>query len=195
VTQPSTSTTLTTGTAARLLGLTPIQFRRLAAQRRWKPVVDRPHPLWRAATVRKLIGSAEVAAIRARRPGRLADDLSGRRFGRLLVLGRAEGRTPRGRLRWRCRCDCGAEVVVEGGLLRAGKRTGCGLRCPLRRPLLWLDLARRLRREGKTLAEVAAAVGVSRQRVHEVLVGNARRPARRPLPGARRGQPGRRPHN
>src|SRR5262245_47004761 len=118
-------TAITTGTAARLLGLTPIQFRRLAAQRRWKPVVDTPHPLWRAATVHKLIGSATIAAIRARRPGGLADDLTGRRFGRLVVLGRAEERTAYGRLQWRC--DCGVEGVVEGGLLRAGKRTGCGL--------------------------------------------------------------------
>ena len=38
-------------------------------------------------------------------------DLDGRRIGRLVVLGR-EGVSPRGAVLWRCRCDCGAEVVV-----------------------------------------------------------------------------------
>lgn len=49
-------------------------------------------------------------------------DLTGRRFGRLLVLGR-EGTyyyddgfvaVPL----WRCRCDCGRETVVQGSCLR-----------------------------------------------------------------------------
>ena len=38
-------------------------------------------------------------------------DLDGRRIGRLVVLGR-EGVSLRGAVLWRCRCDCGAEVVV-----------------------------------------------------------------------------------
>jgi hypothetical protein len=167
------ATAITTGTAARLLGLTPIQFRRLAAQRRWKPVGDTPHPLWRVATVCRLVGSAVVAAIRARPPGRLVVDITGRRFGRLIVLHLAQERAADRRPRWRCLCDCGAEVVIDGARLRADRREDCGQRCPLR-PLPWLGLARRLRDEGNTLAQIAALVGVSRQRVHEVLAGKRR---------------------
>jgi hypothetical protein len=40
-----------------------------------------------------------------------AHHLDGQRIGRLVVLGR-EGLSPRGAVLWRCRCDCGAEVVV-----------------------------------------------------------------------------------
>ncbi len=35
-------------------------------------------------------------------------DLTGKRFGKLTVLGPGERR--RGRFTWRCRCDCGAVV-------------------------------------------------------------------------------------
>lgn len=57
-------------------------------------------------------------------------DLTGRRFGRLLVLQREgvyiseEGihTTPT----WRCRCDCGREIVVVGASLRIGRTRSCG---------------------------------------------------------------------
>ena len=61
-------------------------------------------------------------------------DLSGERFGELVVMARAEGQ----RTRWRCRCDCGAETVVEAGNLRAGRTQSCGGRAKhprLRRPV------------------------------------------------------------
>ena len=57
-------------------------------------------------------------------------DLTGRRFGRLLVL-RREGTyyyddgfvaVPL----WRCRCDCGRETVVQGSCLRRGTTRSCG---------------------------------------------------------------------
>lgn len=52
-------------------------------------------------------------------------DLSGRRFGNLTVIGRAE-KAENGAERWNCRCECGAECVVLHTLLQSGKRTGCG---------------------------------------------------------------------
>ena len=65
-------------------------------------------------------------------------DLTGRRFGRLLVL-RREGTyyyddgfvaVPL----WRCRCDCGRETVVQGPCLRSGRTRSCGcLREEMRR--------------------------------------------------------------
>lgn len=57
-------------------------------------------------------------------------DLRGQRFGRLLVLERAEvSRSASGRHKgysWRCRCDCGAECVVLGQNLKQGDTRSCG---------------------------------------------------------------------
>jgi hypothetical protein len=57
--------------------------------------------------------------------GRPPLDLTGQRFGRLVVFARA----PTLRYsRWHCRCDCGTELVVSLQLLRMGKRgtRSCG---------------------------------------------------------------------
>lgn len=52
-------------------------------------------------------------------------DESGNRYGRLLVLERAVTRRGRGAF-WRCRCDCGNEIVTTGGSLRYGSSQSCG---------------------------------------------------------------------
>jgi len=52
-------------------------------------------------------------------------ELTGRRFGRLVVLHRAP-RRPDGRARWVCRCVCGQERVVDGKSLRSGNTRSCG---------------------------------------------------------------------
>lgn len=44
-------------------------------------------------------------------------DLTGQRFGRLIVLERA-GQYKSGNWMWKCLCDCGKDVVVLGGNLR-----------------------------------------------------------------------------
>lgn len=57
-------------------------------------------------------------------------DLTGQRFGRLTVLGRAGiYRAPDQEticLTWRCRCDCGNETVVIGNNLKHGYTKSCG---------------------------------------------------------------------
>lgn len=53
------------------------------------------------------------------------NDIRGQRFGRLQVLA-FEGTAKNGNARWRCRCDCGQEVVVDGYRLRSGKTVSCG---------------------------------------------------------------------
>jgi hypothetical protein len=53
-------------------------------------------------------------------------DLTGRQFGRLLVLARAADRYRK--TYWHCRCACGLEVVVCGNSLPAGTSTSCGCR-------------------------------------------------------------------
>lgn len=50
-------------------------------------------------------------------------DLTGRRFGRYVVLRRAIG--DYSHPMWLCRCDCGAEKVVRGDHLRAGLIQSC----------------------------------------------------------------------
>lgn len=53
-------------------------------------------------------------------------DLKGKRIGNWTVLGFLG--TVRTHSHWKCRCDCGKIVKVEGGTLRNGQSTRC-LRC------------------------------------------------------------------
>ena len=52
-------------------------------------------------------------------------DISGQRFGRLVVI-RREGSSPLGVAKWHCQCDCGKECVVEGAKLRKHNTMSCG---------------------------------------------------------------------
>ena len=52
-------------------------------------------------------------------------DLTGQRFGRLVVI-REYGRDKCGKVLWLCRCDCGAEVVIRGYHLRSESIKSCG---------------------------------------------------------------------
>lgn len=91
-------------------------------------------------------------------------DLAGQRFGMLLV----ESSTPerrRGRLFWKCVCDCGEKTVVDGTTLKTGRSQSCGCRCvEISRELhtvhgmsntatfsVWKDMIRRC--ENKTRAD------------------------------------------
>lgn len=53
------------------------------------------------------------------------EDLTGRRFNYLTVLGFA-GRDRESKARWHCRCDCGAETIVDGWNLKSGHVKSCG---------------------------------------------------------------------
>lgn len=55
----------------------------------------------------------------------IAVDLTGERFGRLLVLGRVGSQAKSGNALWRCRCDCGRETTSAGTDLRRRTRS-CG---------------------------------------------------------------------
>jgi hypothetical protein len=54
-----------------------------------------------------------------------AVNMTGQRFGRLVVLRRA-GSDGNGRARWLCRCICGGEIVTLRQTLRAGDAKSCG---------------------------------------------------------------------
>ena len=51
-------------------------------------------------------------------------NLVGKKFGRLLVIEKAESLN--GHTRWLCKCDCGKECVVHGTSLKTGNTTSCG---------------------------------------------------------------------
>ena len=52
-------------------------------------------------------------------------DLSGQRFGKLLVLAES-GANRHGNTTWECRCDCGSTIVASGVNLRSGNSASCG---------------------------------------------------------------------
>ena len=56
---------------------------------------------------------------------RQAEDLTGRQFGWLTVLHRAEN-AKNGKVCWRCKCRCGNEVVVRANALKSGHVQSCG---------------------------------------------------------------------
>jgi len=53
-------------------------------------------------------------------------DVTGMRFGRLVVLRRCERNSIGGKARWECRCDCGANHEAASDLLKSGKISSCG---------------------------------------------------------------------
>lgn len=72
-------------------------------------------------------------------------DLTGQRFGRLLVLNEHESRRDKANHAstwWKCRCDCGNEKFIRARSLIIGSATSCG--CYQR------ELARKRRLESKT---------------------------------------------
>ena len=52
-------------------------------------------------------------------------DLTGQKFGRLLVLYEC-GRSKAGQVLWKCRCDCGNECVVRSDQLKNQRTQSCG---------------------------------------------------------------------
>jgi len=54
-------------------------------------------------------------------------NLTGKKFGRLRVIKRVYPNSKCGHAKWLCRCDCGAERIVEGANLRGRTHTkSCG---------------------------------------------------------------------
>lgn len=55
-----------------------------------------------------------------------AMDLTGQRFGKLVVLDRMAQNNPNNKVIWLCQCDCGKQAVVIGTRLHTGKTRSCG---------------------------------------------------------------------
>lgn len=58
------------------------------------------------------------------RQGSIAEDLTGRRFGKLTAIRRIENKN--GRTAWLCQCSCGNQKAVTAHDLKAGKVRSCG---------------------------------------------------------------------
>lgn len=57
------------------------------------------------------------------------DDLTGRKFGRLTVIKRADDYiSPKGHrnIQWLCKCDCGNEAIIRAMYLKSGHTQSCG---------------------------------------------------------------------
>ena len=83
-------------------------------------------------------------------------DMTGRVIGRLLVIEEC-GRDSHGEVLWRCRCECGNEVIVLGSNLRNERTTSCG--CYNR----------------ERVVEASTTHGMSKTRIYSVWSGMLRR--------------------
>ncbi len=58
------------------------------------------------------------------RPGQR--DITGQRFGKLTAVQPTKDRSKNGSTIWRCRCDCGNEILADVSQLTGGNRKSCG---------------------------------------------------------------------
>jgi hypothetical protein len=70
------------------------------------------------------------------------EDLTGRRFGYLTVLERAENNN-QGKTQWKCRCFCGNEIIVPAGDLKKPNREYMSCGC-----MKWITIAKKRRTHG-----------------------------------------------
>lgn len=76
-------------------------------------------------------------------------DLTGKRFGRLTVLG-IDDLTDNRMTTWRVRCDCGCEFTALGVNLRRGSMQSCGC---LRREIMIGNKRNAVKRQGAVLTQ------------------------------------------
>lgn len=87
-------------------------------------------------------------------------DETGKRYGRLTVLGKSPTQ-PTNHSYWVCRCECGTVLIVAGGQLRRGKTRSCGC--------LNLEKLRARKRHGKAVGghqRIYRIWNAMRQRCH-----------------------------
>lgn len=172
--------TCTCSSCARRAGWTPGERARFDAED------DRVFAV--EAALRPFPGFApELLESAPRLPARMrpVEDLTGRRFGRLLILGpEMVSKGGYARVSWRARCGCGAELVVRPDSLRRALGRGSTPQCrpcalaavAARRPNARLSEAdvrqiRVLRARSWTLRQLAARFGVSPAAAYDVVRG------------------------
>jgi hypothetical protein len=80
-------------------------------------------------TVAHKLEKYNIKKIRSR--NKLYNDLSGKRFGKLLVISFSHKETIKKKIVWNCKCDCGNECKIRSSYLQAkrcpARSCGCGL--------------------------------------------------------------------
>ena len=69
---------------------------------------------------------AKLEKAREARKARPRKDLTGQRFGRLVVLGLADVPDRKGFIFWRVKCDCGTEKIIMQNNIIYGQTRSCG---------------------------------------------------------------------
>ena len=63
-------------------------------------------------------------------------NLTGERFGKLVAI-KTIGKNKNGGYLWKCKCDCGNEIMANVGNLKNGHTKSCG--CPEPNGCKWFD--------------------------------------------------------
>lgn len=75
--------------------------------------------------------------LKAKTPPPKFKDLTGKRYGRLVVIERSYEKARNNHSFWLCKCDCGNTRIADSADLHNGVTTNCGRRCPLgKRPII-----------------------------------------------------------
>ena len=88
---------------------------------------------------------------------RRPNDLTGQRFGKLIAVESTEKRSSSGAVLWKCRCDCGNDILVKSTDLKNGTVKSCG--CATSQLLSESSTITNITR-GETRANTSGRVGV-----------------------------------
>jgi hypothetical protein len=91
---------------------------------RWRCICDCGNKCVRSATALRN-GREPSCGCAAREHQRAKNDLTGKVFGKLTVIGCEEHSNKKRHIMWNCVCECGAEVIIAGTELRSGQLS-CG---------------------------------------------------------------------
>ena len=95
-------------------------------RRFWQCVCDCGQTLWVAVADLNTGNTKSCGCLPKKKPAKFVD-LTGQRFGRLVVQKEYECRRASGRVRtfWRCLCDCGNEIWAQVNTLTSGHTRSC----------------------------------------------------------------------
>lgn len=71
-------------------------------------------------------GCGRKEVVRTKGAPGVRENLTGSRFGRLLIVGDSGDRSKSRQVLWRCLCDCGSEKLAPTSLLTSGMTKSCG---------------------------------------------------------------------
>src|SRR5437868_2228198 len=95
--------------------------------RRWRPQAATEHAGRRCACgLDDLPVVRDGVVVRVQAASRKLHDITGRRFGKLVVVARDPEVIKDRASRWQCLCDCGAHTVVDRRQLIIGGTKSCG---------------------------------------------------------------------